>query len=134
MFNIQKIVCGLECSNCEKKFSSTQELGDHIEEHLEEIEQMDVEYFKKGHESFICNKCNFNSNDIRKIKIHLSIHIRNYPTSAQAESIKKMTEPKAVRYKETESDPKVKKYNWRDDFDEFGNYLGPETSDEDTDT
>ena len=36
--------------------------------------------------------------------------------------------------KETEKEKNVKKHNWRDDFDEFGNYSGPESSESETDT
>ena len=35
-------VFDLECSHCVEKFSSTQKVRDHIEEHLEEIDQIRV--------------------------------------------------------------------------------------------
>ena len=49
---------------------------------MEEIDQMDIEHLKNLHETLSCNRCNLNSNEVVKIKIHLSNHVRNDPTSA----------------------------------------------------
>ena len=138
---IETTVCDLECSHCEDTFISTKELRDHIEEHLEEVQNIDIEYLKNGHESFVCNKCIFNSNDVDKIKVHLSNHIINDNPPVRAlttlelnETNIKLNDEITKESKETEEDKKVKKYNWRDDFDEFGNYIGPESSESETDT
>ena len=40
----EESVSDLEYSHCEEKINSTEELRDHIEEHLEEIKQIDIEY------------------------------------------------------------------------------------------
>ena len=96
---------------------------------------MDVKYLKNDHESFSSNRWTFNSNNVGKIKTHLTNYVRNDPTSAISnEASMNMDEKKAIKYKETESDPKVTKPNLHDDFDDFENYIGPETSDDHTDT
>ena len=64
---------------------------------------MDIEYLKNSHEIISCNRCNFNSNNVGKIKINLSNHVRIDPTYARSnEPSMKMDEDKAVKYKETE--------------------------------
>ena len=58
---------------CQDKFPTSSELTNHIEEHLKEIEDIDVEYLKSGDEEFECSHCNFKSNDdehLKDLKIH----------------------------------------------------------------
>ena len=64
----------LECSLCQDEFPTSEELNNHIEEHLEEIRNIDVEDLKSGHEEFECCQCNFKSNDNDQVKYHLSSH------------------------------------------------------------
>ena len=45
-----------ECSMCQDKFPTSKEFNSHIEEHLKEIEDIDVEYLKSGHEEFECSQ------------------------------------------------------------------------------
>ena len=132
----------LECSHYENTFKSTKELGEHIEEHLEEVQNIDKEYLKNWQVSFVCNKCTFNSNDVDKIKEHLSNHIINdHPSVVKAlrtlepnETKVKLDDAITIESKESEQDKKVKKHNWRDDFNEFGNFIGPESSESESDT
>ena len=42
----------IECSMCQDKFPTSKEFNNHIEEHLTEIDDIDVEYLKSGHEEF----------------------------------------------------------------------------------
>ena len=123
----------VEWSHCEEKFDSTEEMKDHIEEHLEEIKEIDKEYLKNGCELFACNKCTFNSNDTEKIKMHLSNHIRNDPPGSRSnEASMKVDVDKDVHYKDVEKAPEVRKYNWRDKFDDLGKFIRPVTSDDDS--
>ena len=57
-----------ECLTCGDKFEATKYFEVHIKEHLEEIYNLDIEYLKSGHESFVCNNCEWNSNNVKNIK------------------------------------------------------------------
>ena len=41
---------------------------------MDEIVHLDIEYLKSGHESFVCSECQWNSNNVDKMKDHLSNH------------------------------------------------------------
>ena len=78
---------------------------------MEEIQKIDIDYLKNEHKSFVCNRCNFNSNDDDNIRKHLSNHVLNNPV-------------------QEEDQQTHKKHNWRDDFDDFGHYIGPDSESE----
>ena len=89
---------------------------------------MDIEHLKNGHETFVCNRCTFNSNDVKMIKEHLSNHIQNNHQSVQEietpqsnETNVKPANTDNEESKETKNDNKAKKYEWSDDFGDFGN-------------
>ena len=63
-----------ECSLCEDTFNSEEEYTDHINAHIEEIQGIDIEDLKNGHEVFKCSMCDFNSNDPETVKKHLTEH------------------------------------------------------------
>ena len=63
-----------ECSMCPDKFATIRELNEHIEEHLKEIKDIDVDYLKCGHEEFEYSQCDFKSNDDEGVKDHLTSH------------------------------------------------------------
>jgi hypothetical protein len=63
-----------ECSLCDDKFNSEEEYTDHINAHLEDIQGIDIEDLKNGHEAFACSMCEFNSNDPETVKRHLTEH------------------------------------------------------------
>ena len=74
------------------------------------------------------------------IKEHLSNHIKNYHqlvneilTHRSNETNVKPANTNNGESKEAEIENKAKKYNWRDDFDDFGNYIG-EISESEEDT
>ena len=48
-----------ECSLCEDRFTSATELEKHIDEHIEEIETLDIASLSNGHDLFECNLCSF---------------------------------------------------------------------------
>ena len=63
-----------ECSLCEDKFSSRKEFKIHVAEHLAEIKHIGMEYLKSGHEVFVCNICNFESNIAEDVRTQLAEH------------------------------------------------------------
>ena len=44
-----------ECSLCDDTFNSNEEYREHINIHLIEIHDINIDYLKKGHENFECN-------------------------------------------------------------------------------
>ena len=46
-----------------------------MDKNLDEIQNIDIDYLKNGHEIFECNNCQFTSNDPEVIKNHLSEHV-----------------------------------------------------------
>ena len=60
-----------ECSMCEDTFSTKTEYTKHVDKNLDEIQNIDIDYLKNGHEIFECNNCQFTSNDPEVIKIIL---------------------------------------------------------------
>ena len=109
-----------ECSICEEKFLTEEEYTNHIQEHLKEIKEIDIEYLKSGHEIFDCNTCHFKSNIPETIKSHLTAHVLE-----PKERLKLKSQSK--KYKEA----MYKSKNWRDMYDNIGNPLF-DSSDSDT--
>ena len=66
---------GFECSLCEDSFSSSKELKTHIDEHIEEIEGLNIESLTKGHDLFECNLGSFESGHKDNIREHLIAHV-----------------------------------------------------------
>ena len=64
----------LECTLCEENFTIYEEYTNHRKNHLKEIEEIDIEYLKNGHEIFECSICKFESNDTDAVKNHLAEH------------------------------------------------------------
>ena len=60
---------------CEDKFSTSKDLNDHNMEHIEETEEIYIECLKHVNESFVCNLCEFNSNNVKKIRQHMINHV-----------------------------------------------------------
>ena len=50
-----------ECSLCEHCFGSETEYKKHIDEHIEEIENINIASFTNGHDLFECNMCSIAS-------------------------------------------------------------------------
>ena len=63
-----------ECSLCEDRFTSQMEDTEHINTYIDEIQGIDIEDLKNGHEVFECSLCEFNSNDPETVKGHLTEH------------------------------------------------------------
>ena len=99
-----------ECSICEDKFQTEEEYTKHIQDHLEEIKDIDIEYLKSGHEIFKCISCHFESNKPESIKIHLTMHVLRPKDKLKMKS-------KCKEYKEK----MLKSKNWRDMYDHEGN-------------
>ena len=60
-----------KCSICDDKFETKAEYQKHKEEHMEEIEGLDISTLTKGHDLFECNLCSFESEYGDSIKTHL---------------------------------------------------------------
>ena len=76
---------------CQDKFPTSKELNSHIEEHLKEIEDIDVEYLKSGHKEFECSQCEFKSNDDEGVKDHLTSHaMKSYVKAKPRKTRKEM--------------------------------------------
>ena len=115
------IVKQSECSMCEEKFDNYNEYTDHINDHLKEIEEINIEDLKSGHEVFECSLCKFESNDTDLIKNHLATHVLQTKKSS-----KKITRE--------ERDAILKTKDWRDMYDEHGNPLYETTDEKITDS
>ena len=59
---------------CKDKFVSNNELNEHIEEHIKEIKNIDVDDLKGGHKEFECIQCGFKAKDDDGVKSHLVDH------------------------------------------------------------
>ena len=106
---------------CEEKFDKDDEYTDHVNEHLKEIEEIDIEDLKSGHEVFECSLCKFESNDTGIIKNHLANHVLQHKKS-----------PKKITREERDAIMKTK--DWRDMYDEEGNPLYETTDEESSDS
>ena len=81
-----------ECSLCEDKFITSKEYIMYVKEHLDEIRYIDFDYLKNGCEIFNCSKCNFPSNDGKKVKEHLARHVTNHEEDLENKKIQKRNE------------------------------------------
>lgn len=116
--NNASVVDVKECSLCDDQFLTQEEFKIHITEHLEEIQNIDVEYLKSGNEIFSCSLCSFESNVSKDIKDHLADHTLTTKVGSENLSISKRNKEAILKSK-----------NWRDMYDDEGNPLF-ETTDE----
>ena len=112
-----------ECSLCEDKFTNKDDLEDHNNEHIKEIENIDIEDLKSGHEVFECSRCSFKSNNSDDVKNHLASHVFQKNTKIKA----------PVKSREAEALAK-KSGDWRDLFDNDGNPLDDSSQSENSET
>ena len=83
---------GNECSLCEDSFSSAKELKKHIDEHIEEIEGLDIASLTKGHDLFECNLCSFESGHEDSIREYLIAHVYPQNEDSSVNTVAKKTE------------------------------------------
>ena len=119
-----------ECSLCEDKFRTQEEYDKHVNKHIQEINQIDIETLKGGHDIFKCNLCDFQTGDTATIKDHLKDHINTtlYTTNADVDK---------TSQKEKKRDAKkeaLKSGNLLDLYDDDGNPLYDTTDDENSDS
>ena len=125
----------LECTLCEENFTVYEEYTNHRMNHLTEIETVDIEFLKNGHEIFECSICKFQSNDTDVVKNHLAEHALKKTKSSQNKSNSEEAKVKAKSKAESKAKAKaeiLKTGDWRDLYDSVGNPLF-ETSDESSD-
>ena len=65
-----------EWSLCEDNFSSQEDHDTNVNEHIQEINEIDIESLKGGNEIFKCNFCGFQSGQTVTVKDHLKEHIK----------------------------------------------------------
>ena len=66
-----------ECSICEDKFKNKSIFLKHKEEHIKEIDGLDISALTNSHEMFECNLCSFESGHEDSIKEHLVDHLND---------------------------------------------------------
>ena len=72
---IKKDVGYLKCSLCEEKFSEINDLEEHMNQHLVDIKEMDIDHIKSGNDLYECTLCAFESGHIDSIREHLIEHV-----------------------------------------------------------
>ena len=89
-----------ECSLCEDRFELDDDLEKHVDEHIQEIEGLDIASLTNGHDLFECNLCSFESGLGDSIREHLIDHVKP----------------------QREGEPIYK--TLLDEYDDDGNYIG----------
>ena len=107
--HVQKL-SGKECSLCEDSFTTEMELKKHIDEHIDEIENLDIVSLTNGHDLFECNLCSFESGLGDSIRKHIIDHV--LPQRHE----------EATNLPEKEVRPLYKCL--LDEYDDDGNYIG----------
>ena len=97
-----------KCSLCEDKFKSLEEFRSHIQEHLDEIEGINIPSLTNEHDLFECNLCSFESGNEESVREHLIDHVN------QSEEVSNITV----------SDKEKPKRRLIDEYDDEGNYIG----------
>ena len=119
-----------ECSLCEDKFSTQEDYDDHVNEHIQEINQMDIDTLKGSHDIFECNLCDFQSDDTATVKDHLKYHINTTLSTTNAD-VDKTSQKEKKRDAKKEA---LKSCNLLDLYDDDGNPLYDTTDDENSDS
>ena len=89
-------LCKFKCSLCEDKFQTSAELADHIEDHLQEIRELDISKLRNGQKVFKCNVCQYQSSNDEEVRKHLISHTKVSLTAIE----KKLLKPTANRKSE----------------------------------
>ena len=71
----KKHIGDLKCSLCEEKFSEINDLEEHMNQHLVDIKEMDIDHIKSGHDLYECTLCAFESGHNDSIREHLIEHV-----------------------------------------------------------
>ena len=121
---------GHECSLCEDNFSTQEEYYKHVNEHLQEVNGIDIESLKSGHEVFKCNLCDFQSGQTVAVKDHLKQHIQ-ITLSTSNSNLDKISAKEKRRNAKKEA---LKTGNLLDLYDDDGNPLNDTTYDETSDS
>ena len=125
-----------ECSLCKDRVDTNEDLEQHIAEHIEEIENMDIKRLTNGHDLFECNLCSFESGHEDSVKEHLIEHVHppkisettdqsGYEGSVKEQLIEHVNTTVAEEEKHrhrlnVQSEAK----SLLDEYDDDGNYIG----------
>ena len=99
-------VSNSKCLLCEDRFESDSELKKHVEEHIKEIESLDITSITNGHE---CNLCSFESGYGDSIREYMIDHVKPTRENNPADKSKEIAEPTI---------------SLLDEYDDDGNYTG----------
>ena len=118
------------CSLCEDNFSSQEDYDTHVNEHIQEINEIYIESLKGGSEIFKCNLCGFQAGQTVPVKDHLKEHIKTSLSTTNCDL-------DIASQKEKKQNAKIealKSGNLLDLYDEDGNPLYETTEDESSDS
>ena len=106
-------LCNSKCSLCEDTFENKNEFEEHIKDHMDEIEGLDITTLTNNHDMFECNLCSFESGVGDSIKEHLIDHVNqsNY-------------EEKPNKEENIQSQAKA----LLDEYDDDGNYIADDSA------
>ena len=76
------------CSLCDEKCQTSKELADHIEDHLQEIRDLDVTKLKNGQKTFVCNVCQYQTSNDDEVRKHLVSHTKVSLTAKEKKLLK----------------------------------------------
>ena len=98
----------LECSVCEDNLSSREDYDIHVNEHIQEINEIAIESLKGGNELFKCNLCGFQSGQTVTVKDYLKEHVRTTLSSTDIDIASKKRKEKNCQ----ERSIKVRELAW----------------------
>ena len=125
-----------KCSLCKDMVDTNEDLEQHIAEHIEEIETMDIKCLTNGHDLFECNLCSFESGHEDSVKEHLIEHVHppkmsestdesGYEGSVKEQLIDHVNTTVAEKEKHRHRlDVQSEAQSLLDEYDYDGNYIG----------
>ena len=116
-----EIPCTYTCSLCDEKCQTSEKLADHIEDHLEEIRNLDVTDLKKGHTIFECNVCQYQTSNDDEVRKHLISHTKVSLTFKEKKLLKPTTNVNGQR-----------EYNIMDRYGDDGRPINGDSDDDDS--
>ena len=115
---------------CKDRFKTRNDLDRHEAEHIEEIEEIDIESPTNGHGMFECNLCSFKSGHKDSVKEHLIQHVispkdeSGYEGSVNEHTIEHGKATIAVNTNKDATEKEKSDHRLIDEYDDDGNYIG----------
>ena len=127
------IVCNsleFECTLYKDRFNTRNDLDRHKSEHIEQIENIDIESLTNGHDIFECNLFSFESGHEDSVKEHLIQHVNcpkdetGYEGSVNEHTIEHGNATIAVNTNKDATEKEKSNHRLIDEYDDDGNYIG----------